>query len=120
MSTKKALRYNTNKPKLSYNLTFPGAMEGRAAVSTYGEQKYAVYNYLQGSPLSEYVNCLLRHLEAWYNGEDLDPESGLPHTDHVAWNADALAHFYRRPIANSIDDRPHKLMQEREEKQDDE
>lgn len=114
-----ALRDNKKKPELRYNLTFPGAMEGRAAVSSYGAEKYALYNYLNGAPLSQYVDCLMRHLTAWENGEDLDPESGLRHTDHVAWNADALAHFFRRPTAHSVDDRPHLVRQRQLEEADD-
>jgi hypothetical protein len=105
-----ALRDNGKKRQLRYNLTFRGAMEGRAAVSEYGARKYALFNYLRGAPLSQYTDCLLRHLAAWHDGEDIDPESGLPHTDHIAWNADALAHFSRYPNANSVDDRPCKIM----------
>ena len=84
---KQAKRYNQGKMPMSYILTFWNALKGVAAVSKYGEQKYERGNYLKGAPLSQYVDCMMRHLGAWWNGEDNDSESRLPHLSHFAWNA---------------------------------
>lgn len=105
----KALRYNSGKPALDYLLTFPEALKGVAAVSSYGEQKYERYNYLKGAPASESVSSLLRHLLAWHTGEDNDSESKLSHLAHVAWNALRLCdEMARTPIIT--DDRPKQVI----------
>ena len=45
-----------------------------------GHIKYRKYNWREaGVRASIYHDALLRHLFAWYNGEDIDPGSGLPH-----------------------------------------
>ena len=99
-----ALRFNGDKPSLSYILTFPRAISEFARVCMYGAEKYDRGNYLKGGkPLSEYVDCLLRHLTAWQDGENVDPESGQHHLGHVVWNALALCQF--AISGNSIDDR---------------
>ena len=102
--TETAARYNTGKPPLSYLLSFPNALRGFAQVCKYGEGKYARFNYLKGAPYSQYMDCLLRHLLEFYNGEEHDPESGCLHVDHVTWNALMLAEIIRRQPTR--DDRP--------------
>lgn len=82
-----AKRYNVDKPELSYILTLPKALEGFARVCEYGGKKYDRGNYLKGAPLSQYMDCALRHLVAWNNGEDQDPESQCDHLAHFVWNA---------------------------------
>lgn len=85
-----AKRYNLGKPELSYLLTFPEAIKEFSRVCMRGAEKYERGNYLRGAPLSQYEDCLLRHLTAWQNGEDIDPESECNHLGHVLWNALAL------------------------------
>ena len=100
----KANRKNSGKPELTYVLTFPMALREFAKVCMYGGEKYDRGNYLKGGkPLSEYSDCLLRHLTSWLEGEDIDPESNCHHLGHVAWNALALTQFTLS--GNSIDDR---------------
>ena len=42
--------------------------------------KYGEYNYRSvGVQGSVYYDAAMRHLSAWWNGEDIDPDSGLPH-----------------------------------------
>lgn len=38
-------------------------------------------------PAPIYSDSLIRHLLAENEGQDLDPESGLRHAAHAAWNA---------------------------------
>ena len=104
----RADRFNKGKRQLRYLLCFSKAAELLATVSEYGASKYNAYNFVKGAPVSESVDSLMRHLDAWWNGEDIDPESGCHHLGHVAWNAMRLAHEARsRP---DLDDRPHVVL----------
>lgn len=69
------------KPRM--DLLDPLALEGLAAVLTFGAQKYAAHNWRKGIANTRLIAALLRHLFAIMRGEDNDPESGLPHIDHV-------------------------------------
>lgn len=45
-----------------------------------GALKYGRHNYRQaGVRASVYYDALMRHIMAWWEGEDIDPDSGLPH-----------------------------------------
>ena len=47
---------------------------------TYGATKYSPNNWRKGLPISEQMDSLLRHLNAFFNEyEDIDPESGVHH-----------------------------------------
>jgi hypothetical protein len=56
-----------------------------------GADKYGPWNWREtGVCASTYVNAILRHLNAWRDGEDLDPESGISHLAHIACSANIL------------------------------
>lgn len=66
---------------------FPmSVMEKVSAVLTFGAQKYEPNNWKKVDP-ERYKGAMLRHLAAIERGETVDPDSGLPHIDHVACNA---------------------------------
>lgn len=69
--------------KVRMDLLDPEALEGLAKVLTFGAQKYAAHNWRKGISNSRLVAALIRHLFALIRGELIDPESGLPHIDHV-------------------------------------
>lgn len=75
------LKFDTNKPRMDL-LDFD-ALEGLAKVLTFGAQKYAAHNWRGGISYSRLTAAMLRHLAAIQRGEDIDPESGLPHVDHL-------------------------------------
>jgi hypothetical protein len=53
-------------------------------VLDFGAKKYSVDNWQQVPNARErYFDAALRHLVAWKSGEELDPESGLPHLAHA-------------------------------------
>jgi len=60
------------------------SIEGVAAVLGFGAKKYAAHNWRGGMQWSRLIDAALRHLTAFNDGEDTDPESGLPHLDHAA------------------------------------
>jgi hypothetical protein len=67
------------------------AMEQTAWVHKLGSDKYGPYNWRKtGVCASTYVNAILRHLNAWRDGETLDPESGISHLAHVACSCNIL------------------------------
>ena len=76
-----AMKFDTAKPRM--DLLDPQALEGLAAVLTFGAKKYAAHNWRKGIVNTRLIAALLRHLFAILRGEDTDPESGLPHIDHV-------------------------------------
>jgi len=84
----------------------PVALLALAQVAGHGAQKYARYNYLKGYDWSLCMDALQRHILAFWSGEDIDPESGLPHMAHAAWHCLALLSFLERGIGT--DDRPRK------------
>jgi len=100
-----AMRDNGGKPELSYALTFGEALRAMAQVCAHGAGKYSRGNYLKGAPLSQSMDCLLRHLLAWSEGEDTDPESGQGHLAHVVWNALRLCQ--ESIVRPDLDDRIH-------------
>ncbi len=69
--------------KLPMDLLDPVALEGLAAVLQFGAKKYAAHNWRGGIAWSRLLAALLRHVFAILRGEIIDPESGLPHIDHV-------------------------------------
>jgi hypothetical protein len=94
--------------KLRYDLIPPEAEAALASVLTFGASKYNDRNWELGLPWMETVASLRRHLAAFVAGEDLDPESGLPHVAHIITNAAFLVTMTkRRP---DLDDRPHGVI----------
>ena len=72
-----------------------------------GAEKHGPYSF-RDEPIeyTELIDSLMRHTLAFLDGEDLDPESGLPHTYHILANAAMLE--YTRVNAPEKDDRPKK------------
>lgn len=81
----------------------PVALEKLGEVAGFGAEKYDKFNYLKGYDWTLSINALYRHFLAFQNGEDLDPESGLPHMAHAAWHALNLVSFLERDLGT--DDR---------------
>lgn len=79
-----ATHYSRGKPSLQ-QLHFRALMRVMD-VAEYGEKKYGRWNWKKGMKWSELQGSALRHLFWWSMGEDSDPESGLPHLAHAAWN----------------------------------
>lgn len=86
-----------------------------ARVYDYGATKYSdpivgPHNWRRGYAWGLSFAALLRHLTAWWEGEDIDPESGHPHLAHAGWHVLTLIWFTL--TGKGTDDRPHKLAKE--------
>ena len=90
--------------KVRYDLIDPWALHALAEVYTYGAKKYAPRNMDKGTAWSRYFGAAMRHMWAWQRGEDIDPESGLPHLAHAAWSMFTLFRYVHDGIGT--DDRP--------------
>lgn len=70
-----------------------------------GALKYGRHNYRAvGVRGSVYYDACLRHLTQWWEGEDIDPDSGLPHV--VKAMACLAVLRDSQMIGNWVDDRP--------------
>lgn len=90
--------------KLRMDLLPTDALEALARILTDGAVKYGARNWEKGMAWSRPYAALLRHLLAWWGGQDTDPESGHPHLWHVLTNAAFLVAYEQRKIGE--DDRP--------------
>lgn len=74
--------YGEAKDKLSDTPTIGIQKMGR--VMTGGAEKYGRFNWRDHTvSATVYYDAAQRHIMAWFDGEDLDPESGEPHLAHV-------------------------------------
>ncbi len=74
-------------------------------VKLHGDLKYGAYNWREaGVRASVYYNAFFRHIEAWYEGEDLDPDSGEHHIAHAITGL--MVHRDSQMFGNCVDDRP--------------
>lgn len=75
-----------------------------AEVYDFGARKYDDHNWRKGYDWSLSYGAAMRHLLAFWNGQDRDDESGLPHVAHAAFHLLALLYFMEHHRA--LDDRP--------------
>ena len=73
-----------------------------------GARKYGRHNYrIAGVRASIYYDACGRHLDAWWEGEDVDPDSGLNHITKAIAGLFVLRDSMIRE--NWVDDRPPKV-----------
>lgn len=73
-----------------------------------GARKYGRHNYrVAGVRASVYYDAAMRHLMDWWEGVDIDPQSGIPHIS----KAMSALHVLRDAMMNDMwtDDRPPKM-----------
>jgi hypothetical protein len=75
-----------------------------AGVLTHGAKRYGDRNWEKGLKWSRPYGAILRHLFAWWMGEDIDKDSGEPHLACAATEILFLLEFSE--THKELDDRP--------------
>jgi hypothetical protein len=108
------LKYKDNNPKtiagaarLPLHLVPPSAVSALAEAMADGARKYGPYNWRE-SPISvsPYIAAAMRHLHAFWDGEDNARDSGVSHLAHAMATLAVLTDAFSVGVA--IDDRPPK------------
>lgn len=101
--------------KLRWDLLPLDIIEKLVEVYHFGAQKYEPNTWQElDDGENRYRGALFRHLVAHGKGELHDPESGLLHAAHLAWNAIAILYFATekekklKAHENTCDKCPHK------------
>lgn len=96
-------RIGQSKPPL--HLVPQSATIRRAQAFADGARKYGPFNWrTKQVSASVYMAALLRHAGRWFDGEDIDPDSGIPHLGHAGACIDIL--IDATETGNLVDDRP--------------
>lgn len=103
----KALKFDDGKLPLDL-LPFE-ALEEITLVLQHGAKKYAAHNWRKGFIWSRPFAAILRHLFAYWKGEDLDKDSGLHHLAHAGCELLFLLSFVK--TKTGVDDRYQKGAQ---------
>ena len=85
-----AARHIAGKPPLSY-VHLP-SFAPMAYVLEFGAQKYERDNWQKGSPVTQLLDCLMRHIAELQDGKDIDEESGQLIVGHIQANAMFIGH----------------------------
>lgn len=78
------MKFDKDKPPLA--LIPPEALYEIAEVFEFGAKKYGVNNWRRDGYCTEFArtySSIQRHLNAWWSGEDIDPDSGKSHLAHA-------------------------------------
>ena len=97
----KGIKYDLEKPRIDL-LPYDALMEV-AKVFTKGAEKYRAHNWEKGLEHHRLFNSAMRHLYAYWSGEDNDPEFGISHLAHCGCNILMLLSLSLR--GHGIDDR---------------
>ena len=100
-NTNEGVKHDQGKAR--FDLLPYDALWDVAEVYTFGAKKYEDHNWARGMKWSRIFGAMMRHAWAYWGGEDLDKESGLPHMSHVAWCALTLLSYRKRKVGT--DDR---------------
>ena len=92
-----------DKEKVDLSLIPLVAQVAEARAFMVGEKKYGRYNYCKGHKASQLMAALLRHANAWFEGEEVDPIDGQPHLGSV--RACAAMLLRQAELGTLVDDR---------------
>lgn len=99
-------KYDSGKTDLS--LVDNEFTNGVARVLMFGADKYQRDNWRLGTEWHRTFSALKRHIDSWWDGEDLDPETNESHLYHAACNLMFLDYWQRR--GKGTDDRYNEIV----------
>ena len=76
--------HKDDRGKVRMELIPPELLEAVGDILTFGAEKYSARNWEHGMRWSRPFGALMRHMWAWWRGEDKDPETGRSHLWHAA------------------------------------
>ena len=96
-------KYDADKARMDLIPVLP--LMSLAELYRIGAEKYRDRNWETGGmEFSRVYGAALRHIYAWWNGEEFDPENGQHHLDAAVFNLFALREYVIR--GKGEDDRP--------------
>jgi hypothetical protein len=98
---KEGVKFDQGKNR--YDLIPGYPLDELAKIYTYGTTKYDDNNWRKGLAWGRLFGAMMRHAWAFWRGQSLDPESGLHHLAHAAWQCFALMEYER--TKPELDDR---------------
>ena len=103
----------TDNGKPTYDLLPFELLAETNKVLEHGKVKYGILNWQkkEGFKYSRCFNALLRHMFAWWKGEDYDKETGLCHLSHAMCNLLFLMYHFK--YNKEADDRPKEVNNEK-------
>ena len=76
------IKHDQSKPRAS--LLPKGALNAVISVLEFGARKYAIDNWKTvPDAKTRYYDAMQRHIDAWWQGEKKDPETGQSHLAHA-------------------------------------
>ncbi len=95
--------------KIRMDLIPPSLLTAVATILQFGAEtkEYGDRNWEEGINYGRVFGALMRHMWSWWDGENLDPESGKSHLWHAGCCLAFLIHYESRPLQyNEFDNRP--------------
>ncbi len=90
--------------KPAMGLLAPEMLFAVSTILEFGARKYAARNWEKGISYTRVFGGLMRHLWAWWGGEDTDPETGYSHLWHAGCGIMFLIAYEERNMTD-FDDR---------------
>ena len=111
MEKKVFSKFDSDKVRVS--LIDPLYLKGIGEVMTQGANVHGADNWKLCDDPTRFLDALLRHTIAYWNGDKIDKESGHTHLYHIGFNAMALD-YLDREARNKVCVRPEKVCMDLE------
>ena len=101
ITPKEGVKFDQGKRRV--DLVPTEAINALAEVLTAGAVKYGTHNWRKGMDWSRVYGAAQRHMLAFWGGDDIDEESGMPHMWHALTNMAFLVSYQAMSVGR--DDR---------------